>query len=73
MGFGTGIIYSMISSRFYYLLSLVLVFVVPTIVAGIFVWQSIPITNFLVFVVLITILGAVWDIWATRHGKKDTV
>ncbi len=63
----------MIPSKFYYLLSLIFVFVIPMIVAGLFVWQSIVWQHFLIFVVLITILGAIWDIWATRHGKKDTV
>ena len=63
----------MIPSRYYYLLSLTFVFIIPAIVAGIFVWQEIILVNFIVFVILITILGAVWNIWATRHGKKDVV
>jgi len=63
----------MIPSRYYYILSLTFVFVIPSIVAGMFVRKSIPLVNFIIFVFLITVLGAVWNIWATRHGKKDSV
>ena len=61
------------SRRFYYLLSLVFVFVIPALVVGVFVWENIPITALLSFVILITILGSLWDIWATRHGSKDPI
>lgn len=37
------------------------------------IWKNIIWSNLLVFVVLITIIGAIWDIWATRHGRKDKV
>lgn len=60
-------------NKFYYLASLFFVFVIPTIVTGLFVWKEIIWLNFLIFVVMITVIGAVWDIWATRHGKKDKV
>lgn len=59
--------------RFSYLFSLIFVFVIPTIITGVFIYESIIWLNFLIFVVLITTIGAVWDIWATRHGKKDKV
>lgn len=25
------------------------------------------------FIVLVTIIGSIWDVWATRHGKRDRV
>ena len=25
------------------------------------------------FIVLVTIIGSIWDVWATRHGKKDRI
>ena len=25
------------------------------------------------FVVLVTAIGSIWDVWATRHGKNDRV
>ncbi len=63
----------MIKPRFYYLISLLLVFIIPAGVAGYFVLARIPMFNLLTFVVSITILGSIWDIWATRHGKKDPI
>jgi|SRR3989344_9412597 len=59
--------------RFYYSLSLILVFILPALIAGYFIFDRIPLINFLVFIVGITILGSIWDIWATRHGKRDPI
>ena len=63
----------MINSKFYYLLSLIFVFVIPAVVAAYFVIQRISIISLLIFVVGITVVGSIWDIWATRHGSKDPV
>ncbi len=59
--------------RFYYLGSLLFIFLVPTIFAGFYLSDFIPWKPLIPFVVLVTITGALWDIWATRHGKKDPV
>lgn len=63
----------MIQPRFYYLTSLFFIFVIPAIIAGYFVISRIPLLNLLMFVIGITILGSIFDIWATRHGKRDPV
>ena len=59
--------------RFYYIFSLFFVFILPVLAAGVYVIPKIPVPNLFVFVVGITIVGAMWDIWATRHGKRDPV
>ena len=58
--------------RFYYIGSLFFVFVLPMFVQGYFVWPEINGGQLFIFVVSVTIMGALWDVWATRHGKKDT-
>lgn len=63
----------MINSKFYYILSLLFIFIIPASIAGYFVAARIPILNLSIFVLSITILGGAWDIWATRHGKKDPI
>ena len=63
----------MIPKRFYYAISLFFVFVLPSIVVGLFVLPSISMGNLLIFVISITVLGSAWDIWAARHGKRDSV
>lgn len=63
----------MIKRKHYYLLSLLFVFVIPTMIAGYFVSDRISRDELLVFVLSITLLGSFWDIWATRHGKGDPV
>lgn len=60
-------------SRYYYLLSLLLVFIIPAGIAAYFVLDRVPVSNLLTFVGGITILGSIWDIWAARHGKKDPI
>ncbi len=59
--------------RFYYLLSLIVVFVIPASIEAIFVYHRIRVRHLIYFVILITILGSVWDLWATKHGKKDKI
>ena len=63
----------MINPRLYYLLSLLLVFIIPAFMVAYFVWERIPTINLILFVAGITVLGGIWDIWATRHGKRDPV
>jgi lycopene cyclase domain-containing protein len=59
--------------RFYYLLSLLFVFIIPTSIQAYFVLDRIPIINLVVFITAITFLGSIWDIWATRHGRRDPI
>lgn len=59
--------------RFYYLLSLLFVFVIPATIQAYFVLDRILIINLIIFIVWITIIGIIWDIWATRHGKRDPI
>jgi lycopene cyclase domain-containing protein len=62
-----------IKSKYYYLLSLVFVFIIPSCIAGYFVWDSISKFNLISFVLLIACLGSLWDIWASKHGRSDPV
>ncbi len=63
----------MFSRKYYYSLSLLFIFVIPTFISAFFVFSRISIAQLAVFVLSITLLGSAWDIWATRHGKKDPV
>lgn len=59
--------------RYHYLLTLFFVFCAPTIVAGFYLSGFIDLQALVPFIVLVTIIGSIWDVWATRHGKKDRV
>ncbi len=59
--------------KYYYLMSLSLVFVIPSVIAGYFVPSTIAISQLIIFIFLVTIVGSLWDLWATQHGKKDSV
>lgn len=59
--------------KYFYLLSLTLVFIIPTLIAGFFVIEHIELLHLFVFVLLITIVGSLWDVWATRHGSDDPI
>ena len=59
--------------RFYYLLTMSFVFILPSLAAGWVLREEIELNQLLVFVLLVTCMGSVWDIWATRHGTRDTV
>jgi lycopene cyclase domain-containing protein len=63
----------MIKPRFYYLTSLLFVFILPACAVAYFVFDRIPLPNLITFIVGITVLGSVWDIWATRHGGRDPI
>lgn len=43
------------------------------LVEAYFVISRIALRDLLVFVIGITVLGSIWDIWATRHGKRDPI
>lgn len=58
-------------SKYFYLLSLLLVLVIPSFIAGFFVLSSISLKALATFVVLVTVTGNLWDLWGTRHGKAD--
>ncbi|OHA63395.1 MAG: hypothetical protein A3E07_02390 [Candidatus Wildermuthbacteria bacterium RIFCSPHIGHO2_12_FULL_45_9] len=60
-------------SNFYCIISLTFVFGLPAVIQGYFVFDRISIPNLLTFVVGITVIGSIWDIWATKHGKRDPV
>ncbi len=60
-------------SRFYYLYSLLFVFTIPVLIQGYFIWPLIDKMNLFTFMIGITIIGSLWDIWACRHGKRDPI
>jgi len=49
------------------------VFIIPTFIAGYFVVPHISIKQLVVFVATVTIMGGLYDLWATKHGKRDPV
>ncbi|MBL8158817.1 lycopene cyclase domain-containing protein [bacterium] len=59
--------------KYYYLATLILVFCVPTSVAAYALSDVVKIDELVPFIVLVTIIGSIWDVWATRHGKSDRV
>ena len=59
--------------NFYYLLSLLFVFVIPVVIQAYFVWSRISLFDLITFMVLMTVMGGIWDIWATRHGERDPI
>lgn len=63
----------MIPKKLYYLSSLFFVFIIPAIICAYFTVDRIPLANLVTFVLGITFLGSLWDIWATKHGKRDQI
>ena len=59
--------------KFSYLITLTTVFCLPTLVAGFYLSNYISLSALIPFIVLVTVIGSIWDVWATRHGKKDRV
>lgn len=59
--------------RYHYLLSLLFVFCIPTAVASAYLSNHISLEALVPFILLVTLIGSIWDVWATRHGKKDRV
>ncbi len=41
--------------------------------AGYYLAGLIDLQALVPFIVLVTIIGSIWDVWATKHGKKDRV
>jgi lycopene cyclase domain-containing protein len=42
-------------------------------IIGSFILERINLGNLVSFILGITIIGSIWDIWATKHGKRDRV
>ena len=59
--------------KFYYLGTLIFVFCIPTIIAGFYLSNFISLGALIPFIIFVTIIGSIWDIWATRHGKEDRI
>lgn len=59
--------------KYFYLSTLIIVFALPSVVAGYYVLKNISLAHLISFVVLITLIGSIWDIWATKHGPNDPV
>ncbi len=59
--------------KYYYLFTLSTVFLLPSVVAGFFLSKYISLLPLIPFIFFVTIIGSIWDVWATKHGKKDRV
>lgn len=59
--------------KFYYLGTLIFVFILPSLVAGYLLSEYISLKPLTPFIFSVTIIGSIWDIWATRHGKRDRI
>jgi lycopene cyclase domain-containing protein len=59
--------------KYYYLLTLSFVFCIPTLVAAYLLSDVVSLSELVPFIVLVTIIGSLWDVWATRHSKRDRV
>ena len=59
--------------KFYYLWTLIFVFCIPVVIAGFFLAKFISLVALIPFVICVTIIGSIWDVWATRHGRKDRI
>ena len=59
--------------KFYYLGTLIFVFCIPTIFAGFYLANFISLAALTPFIICVTIIGSIWDVWATKHGKKDRI
>lgn len=59
--------------RFNYVLSLFFVFGIPDVCSWLYIKNHVDLDALTPFVLLITIIGSIWDLWATRHGIKDRV
>lgn len=59
--------------KLYYLGTLLVVFCIPTSVAAYALSDIVKVSELVPFIVLVTLIGSIWDVWATRHGKRDRV
>jgi lycopene cyclase domain-containing protein len=58
--------------KYYYLSSLTLVYIIPLLIES-FLVEDVNLAALVLFAFGICIIGSMWDIWATRHGTRDTV
>ena len=59
--------------KYHYLLTLLFVFCIPMTVAGVYLSKVVDLQVLTPFIILVTAIGSIWDIWATRHGRKDRI
>lgn len=59
--------------KYYYLLSLLFVFIIPATIEGFFVASRVSFWGIMIFASVVTLVGSIWDMWATKHGSKDPV
>lgn len=59
--------------RYYFLLTLAVIFGLPTLVAAIMLRNTVSWPELIPFMVLITVIGSTWDIWSAGRGSKDLV
>lgn len=59
--------------KFYYLTTLLVVFCIPTSVAAYALSDVVRPSELIPFIILVTLIGSIWDVWATRHSKRDRV
>ncbi len=59
--------------KYLYLFSLVFVFIIPTIAMGANLRGIIHLNELIPFIISITIIGSIWDLWATKHRSKDSI
>jgi lycopene cyclase domain-containing protein len=58
--------------RYSYAASLSAVFLIPALAIWYALGIRVPVVQMLIFVLLITVVGSVYDVWAARHGRHDT-
>lgn len=58
--------------KYSYAASLVWVFFLPTL----YIWSAlqimVPLVQMIIFLTFITVVGSFYDVWAARHGVRDT-
>ncbi len=67
------LIYDKVMKHYTYVASLLLVFTIPALVQAYFLHNRISLPHLLIFAAIVTILGTLYDIWATRHGGRDPI
>src|ERR1700752_2661235 len=59
--------------KYHYISGLFFVFFIPKVIPGFYLADFVDLAALIPFILLVTIIGSIWDIWATRHGKKDRI
>ncbi len=57
--------------KYSYLASLLFIFCIPASIAAYILRDNLSFQQLVVYVAIVTIVGSLWDIWATRHGRRD--